>query len=251
MMDKIICGDCLDVMKNIPSGSVDMILCDLPYGTVSCDWDVVIPFEPLWEQYKRVIKRNGAIVLTASQPFTTELIHSNLRWFKYCWYWKKNRVGNFINAKHQPLRILEDIPVFYSNPPTYNPQGVTEVQWEMSQSNRKPDENSAYHAIQNGGICKDYVQTLTGYPNQILEFASVNVAEHPTQKPVALFAYLIRTYTNEGELVLDNCIGSGTTAVACVQTGRHYIGIEQSREYCDIAERRVLSARQQLTLELK
>lgn len=227
-------GDCLELMKDIPDGSIDMILCDLPYGTTACKWDTVIPFEPLWEQYKRVIKPNGAIVLTASQPFTTALAASNIKDFKYQWVWQKERPSNPQLAKLQPLKVHEDVLVFATGRSTYNPQGLFEIP-KSERKVHKPEKNSLGHCQR-----KPYVQTHTGYPKSIVAFSSER-GQHPTQKPVALMEYLIRTYTNEGDTVLDNCMGSGTTGVACVNTKRKFIGMEKDKTYFEIAKQRVES----------
>ena len=226
-------GDCLEVMKEIPDGVIDMILCDLPYGTTACKWDSVIPFEPLWEQYRRIAKDNAAIVLTASQPFTTALIASNMKDFRYCWVWEKSRFANQMLAKKQPLKIHEDIAVFSGSPHLYSPQGLVEVNKTTRQGARITDNNG-------GGIRKtEYTQTHTNYPRSILKFASEGKTQHPTQKPVELFEYLIKTYTNEGDLVLDNCAGSGTTAIAAENTGRKWVCIEQNEEYATKAVERI------------
>jgi site-specific DNA-methyltransferase (adenine-specific) len=227
MIDTIIQGDCLEVMPSIPDKSIDMILCDLPYGTTACKWDTIIPFEPLWAQYKRLIKDRGAIVLTASQPFTSALVMSNPYDFKYSWYWKKRPV-NFLNAKKQPMRNIEDILVF--NAKQYNSQGLIQCKKINKRSNST--ETSGLH-----GLCNE--SNFINYPHQVLEIINGERGLHPTQKPVALMEYLIKTYTDEGDLVLDNCIGSGTTAVAAKRTGRHFIGIELLPEYCQIAEKRL------------
>lgn len=226
-------GDCLEVMKEIPDGSVDLILCDLPYGTTACKWDTVIPFEPLWAQYRRIAKRNAAIVLTASQPFTTALIASNLKWFKYCWVWDKRRVSNPQLAKLQPLKHHEDVVVFSNGGgrAPYYPQGLQDVV-----KTRKKDSSSLGHCVR-----KDYVQTKTGYPKTIQTFP-FEAGNHPTQKPVTLMEYMIRTYSNEGDTVLDNCMGSGTTGVACMNTGRRFIGIEMDAGYFQIAQNRIMEA---------
>ena len=228
---------CLTAMQHIPDGSVDMVLCDLPYGTTACKWDVVIPFEPLWEHYKRVIKPNGAIVLTASQPFTTTLVASNIRDFRYCWVWEKEQGVNFQLAKKQPLKVHEDICIFYGAQPTYNPQGLSDC--VIQKSNRGKGGRLGHIASENKR--SGYVQTKTGYPRSIQKFGR-ETGQHPTQKPVALMEYLIRTYTNEGETVLDNAMGSGTTGVACANTGRKFIGIERDATYFDIAKRRIEEA---------
>lgn len=238
-------GDCLEVMKQIPDGSVDMILCDLPYGTTACKWDSVIPFEPLWAHYRRVAKPNAAIVLTASQPFTSALVMSNARDFAYTWAWLKGRPTGFANAKKQPLRCIEDVVVFYGMPPTYNPQGLVRVDKVVRNSKSAGGEtmrsdvleSSGKGSLRTGG--KEYLQEFTNYPRQVLEIASEGNTVHPTQKFVALMEYLIRTYTNEGDPVLDNCMGSGTTGVACVNTGRRFIGIEQDPKYFLIAAQRI------------
>src|SRR5699024_6225280 len=211
--------------------SVDMILADLPYGTTACKWDTVIPFEPLWAEYERVIKPNGAIVLTASQPFTTMAIHSNKELFRYCWFWNKSYSTGFMNANKMPLRNVEEIAVFYKRLPTYNPQDLVEV--NRRQVRRKDKDSTVYNdmGLKDG----EYTQKYTNYPTQVIEFGREGGTTHPTQKPVALFEYLIRTYTNEGEVVLDNVIGSGTTAVAAINTGRQFIGIEREEEYVNIA----------------
>lgn len=317
MINKIHHGDCLEVMKDIPDQSVDMILCDLPYGTTSCEWDVIIPFNKLWEQYNRILKRGGHAVLFSAQPFTTTLINSNLPNYKYTWYWIKNNVTGFAFAKYQPMRKLEEINVFrfdkqdnkgrhvalreyffaeraktglttkqinellgnqmtshyFTNGeqftiPTkenyeklqstghfkrsyedikdefekekenelfYYPQGLKKV-------NKKVNGNKAagvYAAMDDG---KGFVQEYTGYPHNILTIdneAYGNGRLHPTQKPVALCEYLIKTYTKESATVLDNCMGSGTTAIAALNTGRFFIGIEKEKEYVDIANKRI------------
>jgi site-specific DNA-methyltransferase (adenine-specific) len=219
-------------MKEIEDGSVDMILTDPPYGTTACKWDSIIPLEPMWEQLNRVIKPNGAIVMTASQPFTTTLIASNMKMFKYCWYWKKNRATGVLNAKRQPLREIEEVVVF--NVKQYNPQGLIEV--------NQPSRNSVKDYDNYGkGTGKTYIQKYTKYPRQVLEFKSIQRTTHPTQKPVALMEYLIKTYTNEGEIVLDFTMGSGTTGVACANLNREFIGIEQDLEYFKIAGRRIIA----------
>lgn len=233
LINTITQGDCLEVMKDIPDGSVDMILADLPYGTTSCRWDVIIPFEPLWEEYERVIKPNGAIVLTSKEPFTSVLRTSNLRIFKQPLVWQKDNFDNPMQAKRRHLNIIEDISVFYKKQCTYNPQGLIEV-------NRITRQGRSETLVDNRGSRKsEYKQQYTNYPKNILKFARDGNHIHPTQKPVALFEYLIRTYTNVGELVLDNCIGSGTTAVAAINTGRNFIGIEKESEYVEISKRRI------------
>lgn len=235
-------GDCLDRMKEIPDGSVDMILTDPPYGTTACKWDSIIPLEPMWEQLKRIIKPNGAIVMTASQPFTTTLIASNMKMFKYCWVWDKRRVGGFTSAKLKPLKLFEDVVVFSEgktancnkNNMQYFPQGLIECNKVTSSST--DTSNTGYARPSTKG---KYIQTHTNYPKQLIEFKLDKNRQHPTQKPVALMEYLIKTYTNEGETVLDFTMGSGTTGVACVNTNRKFIGIELDETYFKIAQERI------------
>jgi len=228
--------DCLEGMKYIDDKSIDMILCDLPYGTTKCKWDTVIPFEPLWEQYERIIKDNGAIVLTASQPFTTELIHSNLKLFKYCWVWNKKKAGNIFLAKYQPMKIHEDIVVFSKKTHKYNPI-------KTPRDKIKRSKNYGTGEAMGGDRKKeDKVYEYTDKnPVSIIEVSNAvqKGKIHPTQKPVELFEYLIKTYTDEEDIVLDNCMGSGTTAIACINTNRNYIGFELDPTYCGIANKRI------------
>jgi site-specific DNA-methyltransferase (adenine-specific) len=238
-INKIHQGDCLDLMKQIEDKSVDMILCDLPYGTTACKWDTIITFEPLWEQYKRIIKDNGAIVLTASQPFTSALVMSNIKMFKYCLIWNKNKCGSPGLAKRRPLKTHEDILIFSKGVERYNPQMEIGKPFFRKRSGKSRENNMGYGFANN---TQDIVNTGTRYPKSIINISrdfSAQQQIHPTQKPVALFEYLIKTYTNEGDLVLDNCIGSGTTAIACINTNRNFIGIELSPEYCEIANKRI------------
>lgn len=245
---KLLLGDCLELMKQIPSASVDMVMCDLPYGTTACRWDAVIPFQPLWFQYQRICKHNAAVVLTASQPFTSALIMSNPEDFKYCWVWVKNRPTNFAHAKNKPMKKHEDICVFSKGTTvhatqsadrmTYNPQGLVECDIT---ADYKGKSNSDVHFSPRASHGK-YHRTATGYPHTILEFSTDMLNLHPTAKPVALMEYLIRTYTNAGDTVLDNTMGSGTTGVACANTGRDFIGIERDPEYFAIAEKRIREA---------
>lgn len=222
-------------MQDIKENSIDCILCDLPYGVTDCKWDSIIPFTELWEQYKRIVKPNGAIVLFSIQPFTTKLIHSNLKDFRYCWYWKKNNKTGAPFAKVQPMRCIEDICVFYKHKPTYNPQGIKKLDKPIIKQKRTT--GGVYQAFR-GEVTP---QLYTNYPVNLIEFNGVNGTErqHPTQKPVALFEYLVKTYTNEGETVLDNCMGSGSTGVACVNTGRKFIGIEKDTKYYEISLNRI------------
>ena len=231
-------GNCLDLLPSIETGSIDMILTDLPYGTTACSWDTIIPLEPLWKEYKRIIKDNGAIVLTASQPFTSMLVMSNLEMFKYCWVWKKGKASNFFAAKYQPLNNTEDVVIFSDggcnngakNPMVYHPQGITAC--NKKRRNRGHVGGligDAHKTSMDEG--KEYTQTYSGYPYKIIKFKRDNHTQHPTQKPVALFEYLIRTYSNEGDTVHDSCLGSGTTLEACRRTNRNCIGFESSSEW--------------------
>lgn len=226
-------GDCLDAMWLIPDGSVDLVLCDLPYGTTQNKWDSVIPFEPLWSHYWRVLKPNGAVVLTAAQPFTSALVMSQPDAFKYQWVWEKTAATGHLNARHQPMRNHEDVTVFYSERGTYNPQGLVP-------HGKVTRRGSNGENFRDSG--KENFQEFTNYPRSVLKIASEGKTVHPTQKPVALMEYLIRTYTNEGETVLDNCMGSGTTGVAARNTGRKFIGIERDPEYFKIAKHRIPGA---------
>jgi len=228
-------GDCLELMKDIPDKSVDMILCDLPYGTTACKWDSIIDLVKLWEQYERIIKDNGVIVLTSMQPFTSNLINTNLKMFKYIWIWDKKLSTGFLNAKKQPLRRHEDIVVFYKRQCVYNPQMSNGVPYDKGTPfNKSPNygKQKPVRALNKSG---------DRYPTSILEISNANrrIKTHPTQKPVALFEYLIKTYTNKGMLVLDNTCGSGTTAVACLNTGRNFICIEKEEKYVKVAQQRI------------
>ena len=242
-LNKIYNEDCLEGMKRIPDGSVDMILCDLPYGTTACSWDEIIPFDLLWEQYERVIKDNGAIVLTAAQPFTSALVMSNPKMFKYCWTWDKTTAKGHLVAKYRPMQQTEDIAVFGKNKVNYYPIMIDRPKNKIQKS---------YEASRTeimGGISEKKVKVYdTWYPKTLLEFKTER-GLHPTQKPVPLFEYLIKTYTNEGETVLDNCIGSGTTAIAALNTNRSFIGIEKEKEYVDIANERIKQS--QLMFEMR
>lgn len=229
-------GECLERMQEIETGSVDMVMADLPYGTTACKWDAVIPFAPLWEQYRRVCKKNAAIVLTASQPFTSALVMSNTDGFKYCWTWAKTNCTGFANAKKQPLRTVEDVVVFYQSQPVYNPQGVVNLAGGRVRTKETGD------VMGRTGFKDGYVQEVTNYPKNLIQIPSER-GHHPTQKPVALMEYLIRTYTNEGETVLDNTMGSGTTGVACINTGRAFIGIERDEGYFAICQQRLESVK--------
>ena len=237
-VDYIKQGDCLELMKEIPDGSVDMILCDLPYGTTKNKWDCIIPFQALWENYERIIKQNGAIVLFCDGMFTANLIKSNTKNWRYNLVWDKQRGCDFLNANVKPLKSHEDIAVFYKKKPTYNKQ-----YWYS-----KP-----YKKTKNGSLSDNYGKRKEAWtesedgkrnPISILSYPRDGSREHPTQKPVAMLEYLIKTYTNEGEVILDNCMGSGSTCVACKNTNRHYIGFELDEKYFEIAKKRIESEEQ-------
>ena len=230
--------DCLEGMKRIPDKSVDMILCDLPYGTTKNKWDSIIPLGKLWEQYERVIKGNGAIVLFGSQPFTTALNNSNTKLYRYEWIWIKNNSTGFQLANKRPMKKHEIISVFYNKQPTYNPQGLQ----PYGKVNKRGSMGDNWDEMSSN----QYIQKYTNYPTQLLEYSYDKEKLHPTQKPVALFEYLIKTYTNEGETVLDNCMGSGTTAIACLNTNRNFIGFELDKEYFDMANERISKHKQEL-----
>ena len=237
-------GDCLEVMKQIPDKSVDAIICDLPYGTTACKWDSIIPFEPLWEQYSRVIKDSGAIVLFASQPFTSILIISNLNMFRYRWIWEKEQGGNFQLAKLQPLNTVEDICVF-SKAKTANGAKLNMNYYPIMVDREKPSKSGGKPSVSDllnknsmVALKKTYTQS---YPKSILKFNKdhSSIRLHPTQKPVDLLEYLVKTYTNEGDTVLDNCMGSGSTGIACKNLNRNFIGIEKDANYFEIAKSRI------------
>jgi site-specific DNA-methyltransferase (adenine-specific) len=237
----LIQGDCLEIMPQLPDKCVDMILCDLPYGTTACKWDTIIPFEPLWALYKRIIKDNGAIVLTASQPFTSALVMSNPQNYKHEWVWIKNRGSNFANTIREPMKEHESVLVFSFNKWIYNKQ--------MQERTGSGGDRVRYGVAFKSN--SDNYRNFEGREHQILPELRVpsswqkfntEVGLHPTQKPVALFEYLIKTYTNEGDLVMDNCAGSGTTGVACLNTGRECLMIEKETEYCQIIEKRMKNA---------
>ena len=261
-------GDCLEEMNQVADGSVDLILCDLPYGTTDrkgisdkgdnrvLSWDTVIPLDKLWEQYRRVLKPSGAVVLTADQPFTSQLVLSNLEWFKYEWIWKKRKVTGFLHANARPMKETEDILVFspmgasggsvkVNKNMTYNPQGLIEK--KVKKKNNAKRLGKFLHQPEHMGEGNkllhetEYEQKWTNYPSEIIEFGLDRNVIHPTQKPVALMEYLIKTYSNEGETVLDNCMGSGTTGVACKKTNRNFIGIEKESEYFTQAKERIES----------
>lgn len=230
-------GDCLEIMKNIPDGSVDMIICDLPYGTTACKWDSIIPFEELWKGYCRIIKDDGAIILFGSEPFTSILICSQISLFRYDLIWDKQKGCDFLNANRKPLKSHENILVFYKKSPTYNKQYWYSTPYKKINGNKK--QSSVYHDSHDVDT-----ESTDGKRNplSILSFPRDGNRVHPTQKPVALLEYLIKTYTNEGETVLDNCMGSGSTGVACVNTNRRFIGIELDDKYFEIAKQRIDAA---------
>lgn len=237
-------GDCLDVMRTLDAGSVDAIITDLPYQVTNCNWDTIIPFVPMWEQVKRILKPRGAFVTTASQPFTSKLVMSNLKWFKYTWVWEKDLGTRHLDAKRRPLLFHEDVVVFASGQPVYNPQ-----KWagkiNHSRNTRESGSGSLYgSAKERGAVDKSGMK----YPRSIIRMCALApmVRLHPTQKPIALYAYLIRTYTNENAVVLDFAMGSGTAGVACMQTGRNFIGIEIDPSYFAIAQKRIEQARAEL-----
>jgi len=237
-MIQLIKGDCLIEMDNIPDKSIDSIICDLPYGTTACKWDIIIPFEPLWNHYRRIIKDNGAIVLTGAEPFSSMLRLSNLDQYKYDWVWDKIKGTGFLNAKIQPMRNHEIVSVFYKQQCTFNPQ-KTYGHNKKTSFRSKDLQTEVYGKVNN-----DYLYSSTErYPTSIQSFSSdtQNSSIHPTQKPQLLMEYLIKTYTNEGEIVLDNCMGSGTTGVACKNLNRSFIGIEMDNNYFNIAKKRIES----------
>jgi len=235
---EILLGDCLELMKDIPDGSVDMILADLPYGTTSNKWDAVIPFEPMWELYWKVLKPTGVIVLTASQPFSSALIMSQPKYFKHEWIWLKNRGSNFANTVREPMKEHEQVLVFSKGKWTYNKQmqertgaGLDRVKYNVK------FESKSENYREFAGRTENQLSDLR-VPSSWQKF-NCEVGLHPTQKPVALFEYIIKTYSNEGDLVLDNCAGSGTTAIACLNTKRQFIVMEKEQKYYDIILKRV------------
>ena len=230
-------GDCLEEMKNIPDKSIDMILCDLPYGTTNCSWDIVIPFESLWEQYNRIIKDNGAIVLFGSEPFSSALRMSNIKNYKYDWVWEKSKATGFLNAKKRPLVAHEYIHVFYKKQPLYNPQMREGTPYNKGMR-KQQTENDVYGEFKQVEVKSEGKR----YPRSVIYYKTAETEGetfHKTQKPVSLVEYLINTYTNTGEVVLDNCMGSGSTGVACVNTNRKFIGIELDEKYFNIAKNRI------------
>ena len=247
--------DCLNGMKDIPDKSINMILCDLPYGTTACSWDIVIPFDKLWEQYKRIIKDNAAIVLFGSQPFTTDLINSNREWFKYEWIWDKVQPTGQLTAKYMPMKLHENICIF-GKKIKYIPQ-MEKREKKNIRINAVKNKNNQTNKISQkhiGGVNNKYSKNYNPFlvnPKTILTFSKQpdrKGNKHPTQKPEKLFSYLVKTYTNENDIVLDNCMGSGTTAISCLKTNRKYIGYEMNKEYYDIACKRIKNYTDQLRM---
>lgn len=235
-INKIYYEDCLIGMTKIPDKSINLILCDLPYGTTQCNWDTIIPFDDLWEQYKRIIKDDGCILLFGCEPFSSYLRLSNIDWFKYDIVWDKIKGTGFLNAKKQPMRNHEIISVFYKNQCTYNPQKTKGHPRKISYKG-KHHQTEVYGEMKN-----DYLYDSTErFPRSIVHFSTdtQNTNLHPTQKPVALCCYLIETYSNVSDLVLDNCMGSGTTAIACIETNRNYIGFENNQTYYQLSQERI------------
>jgi len=239
-LNKIYNEDCIGGrgMCLIPNESIDMILCDLPYGTTACKWDLIIPFESLWNQYERIIKDKGVIALFGSQPFSSLLVASNIKLFRHEWIWNKDKSGNFMNCKFEPMKTHEHILIFGKVKGTYNP--IMELRDEKNKRNNKPRLNTSniistqeFYTKESKGN-DDYK-----YPTSVKYFNSVRKGKHPTQKPVELLEYLIKTYTNKGEIILDNCMGSGTTAIACINTNRNYIGFENDNTYYELANKRI------------
>ena len=228
-------GDCLQILPSIPDSSVDLILVDPPYGSTRCAWDIVIPFDALWQQYQRVIKENGAILIFASEPFASHLRLSNLEWYKYDLYWKKEKPTNFMNLKKRAGKLTENICVFYKNQPTYNPQMVKH-EGKLVKNSPNSEVSSKWDRR-----ITPYVDTGYRYPCDILEFRREKLGStlHPTQKPLALIEYLVKTYSNEGDVILDSCMGSGTTGVAAKRLQRDFIGIELDEKYFEIAKKRI------------
>ncbi len=244
MINKILHGDCVELMNDIATESIDMILCDLPYGTTACKWDIIIPFDKLWQSYNRVIKDNGAIVLFGNEPFSSKLRLSNLENYKYDWKWDKVRGSNFATVKIRPFNSFEDIMIFYKKQPTYNPQMIKGEPYTQKQGFVGESKQTGLHR-------KEVVTISDGnrYPITIIKFSKES-GLHPTQKPVDLLEYLIKTYTNEGDTVLDNCSGSGTTAIACINTNRNYICMEKDSEYYNKSIERILKHSNQLSLNI-
>jgi site-specific DNA-methyltransferase (adenine-specific) len=257
---KIINGDCLEKMKGIENDSVDLVLCDLPYGTTKCKWDSVIDIDKLWKEYRRIIKKpSGVVVLFAQQPFTSKLISANYEWFKYNFIWKKNKTTQFLLANYRPMKCTEDICVFspggaaaasrHKGNMTYNPQNLIAVDIKKNNSEKRIGKmlNQPHHLGPNNKLIgnTEYKQSFTNYPTEILEFGIESDTVHETQKPVPLIEYLIRTFSNEGDLVLDNAMGSGTTGIGCMNTNRRFIGIELEKKYFELSTDRLQNTKTQ------
>ena len=233
-------GDCLEFMKDIPDKSIDMILCDLPYGTTQNKWDIIIPFQSLWGGYDRIIKDNGVIVLFGQSRFSAQLIMSNLRMYRYTLIWEKTKAGGFLNARRMPLQAHEDIIIFYKKLPTYNPQ-MEQGEPYIKKAVTDGDGGNYGKFNRVGSVL---INNGERFPRSVIKFSNDNHKSlHPTQKPVPLCEYLIKTYTNEGDIVLDNCMGSGTTGVACLNTNRNFVGIELDEKYFEVAKNRIKEAR--------
>ena len=257
-LNKITCGDCLELMPELPDKSIDMILCDLPYGTTACNWDVVIPFEPLWEQYKRIAKDNAAIVLFGSQPFTTDLINSNRVWFRYEWIWNKRIGANFLNAKIRPIMIHENILIFSKSQASNGAKNLIKYNPIMEKGKIRKEKinkrfkarNPKYHHLHERGAETKYYDEY--YPKTIIDIIrDTNNNRHATQKPVSLFAYLIKTYSNEGDIILDNCSGSGTTAEVCIKTNRNFICFEINEDDVKKSRERIRPYQEEMKLPLE
>lgn len=234
-LNQVHCGDCLVLMQSIPNHSIDMVLCDLPYGTTQCRWDCVIPFDQLWQHYSRIVKHNGAILMFGAEPFSSMLRMSNISNYKYDWIWEKGEATGYLNSKKQPLRAHETISVFYQKQPTYIPQMT---HGHVRKVSLKGDKNTPLYRHQSREVPYD---STSRYPRSVLRFSKDKQRQslHPTQKPIGLCEYMIKTYTNEGDVVLDNCCGSGTTGVACKNLNRNFILIEKDSEYVEIARKRI------------
>lgn len=236
MREILLKGNCLNLMKDIPDKSVDMILCDLPYGATRNKWDSTVDLPSLWTEYERIIKDNGAIVLFSQMPFTADVVQSNLKLFRYEWIWEKDNATGFLNANKMPLKIHENILIFYKKLPTYNPQmrkGFKAYKQKNGKGSSNYGQQTTVETVSNG----------ERFPVDIILFSRDKRKYHPTQKPIPLLEYLIKTYTNEGETVLDNCMGSGSTGVACVNTNRNFIGIELDEKYFEIAKERIIHSK--------
>ena len=238
-MISLLKGDCMELMSKIPDKSIDLVLCDLPYGTTKCNWDIVIPFESLWKEYNRVCKENAPILLFGQEPFSSLLRISNLKMYKYDWYWEKERLTNIAQVKKRAGKIIETISVFYRKQPTYNPQMIAYT--GKPRTNKVKNGKLGVLVDQQGKPVHEYTDSGLRYPTQLLKFQRdcLTCNLHPTQKPVALLEYLIKTYTNVGDTVLDNCMGSGSTGVAAINLERNFVGIELDETYFEIAKKRI------------